>query len=572
MNGPDWREHTQHQDNPGTYASTSQPWPGNTQNQDNPWHFASQAPQSWPGNPYNPGQSAQAPQAWPGNAGQHAPQASQYWPQSSWYPHPQQYFVQPPSVGAQRSHSLLLTQNPQAEASVEEPPFVAVNPWGPSRRFGRSTRPSIAQPPLRPHTSAHGPIPQAPQILLPPIPIPSFPWARQVTGGETGRLSHHTAQRPPYAPGSATNAMVLFNPSNADEGRSSQQLITAGGTAEQQDSVPHLPLIGLPRPADPGDDSGSAKSSQQSITDGRDAAAAEEQNPQIRPPHLTEPGGDSGSVRSSRSSSSLKGERISGPEGLGPNSSSLSTPRPHGESTHSGTPPHSTHSPTIPPRVPAADVPSETAPVAEAPAVVPPAPNEPQLFPATGAPPQPFVPFVPDDPVQPQLQMPHIPPHTPPSFPASFTPPPGFVPQTFVPVDGGLPTPVTNPTRRSRRNFVLSLQDAVIVAFLRLAQKLYLNFLLRIPSLYFSRVTRIFEDAQVTLPEIRRMALDEWNSKEKTKKAHMFFAQHDPTVLPRSLLTFRSSWEGFIDSLMREWKTFNIISVLLLSSTRPRIR
>ncbi|KAJ7769068.1 hypothetical protein DFH07DRAFT_715511, partial [Mycena maculata] len=32
-----------------------------------------------------------------------------------------------------------------------------------------------------------------------------------------------------------------------------------------------------------------------------------------------------------------------------------------------------------------------------------------------------------------------------------------------------------------------------------------------------------------------------------------------------SLLNFRSSWEGFIDSLMREWKTLNIISVLLLS-------
>ncbi|KAF9564920.1 hypothetical protein CPC08DRAFT_615003, partial [Agrocybe pediades] len=28
----------------------------------------------------------------------------------------------------------------------------------------------------------------------------------------------------------------------------------------------------------------------------------------------------------------------------------------------------------------------------------------------------------------------------------------------------------------------------------------------------------------------------------------------------------RSTWEYFIDSLMREWKTFNIISVLLLSA------
>ncbi|KAJ6485237.1 hypothetical protein DFH09DRAFT_803884, partial [Mycena vulgaris] len=98
------------------------------------------------------------------------------------------------------------------------------------------------------------------------------------------------------------------------------------------------------------------------------------------------------------------------------------------------------------------------------------------------------------------------------------------------------------------------------------ARQLYLHFLLRIPSLYFSRVARIFEDAQFSLPEIKRMALDEWNSKELAKGAHMFLAHQDREQLPRSLLNFRSSWEGFIDSLMREWKTLNIISVLLLSA------
>ncbi|KAJ7435436.1 hypothetical protein FB451DRAFT_951662, partial [Mycena latifolia] len=99
-----------------------------------------------------------------------------------------------------------------------------------------------------------------------------------------------------------------------------------------------------------------------------------------------------------------------------------------------------------------------------------------------------------------------------------------------------------------------------------LTRQLYLHFLLRMPSLYFSRVARIFEDAQFSLPEIKRMALDEWNSQGKTNRPHMFLAHPDSTVLPQSLLTFRSSWEGFIDSLMREWKTFNIISVLLLSA------
>ncbi|KAH6916458.1 hypothetical protein BKA70DRAFT_1092400 [Coprinopsis sp. MPI-PUGE-AT-0042] len=30
--------------------------------------------------------------------------------------------------------------------------------------------------------------------------------------------------------------------------------------------------------------------------------------------------------------------------------------------------------------------------------------------------------------------------------------------------------------------------------------------------------------------------------------------------------SLKPTWEGFIDSVMREWKTFNIISVLLLSA------
>ncbi|KAJ7233043.1 hypothetical protein C8J57DRAFT_960632, partial [Mycena rebaudengoi] len=95
-------------------------------------------------------------------------------------------------------------------------------------------------------------------------------------------------------------------------------------------------------------------------------------------------------------------------------------------------------------------------------------------------------------------------------------------------------------------------------------RQVYLHLLLRIPSLYFSRVTRVFEDAQLSLPDIKRMArarADQWTSKDA---AHFFSVQAD--MLPPSLLNFRSSWETFIDSLMREWKTLNIISVLLLSA------
>ncbi|KAJ6616982.1 hypothetical protein B0H10DRAFT_1346548 [Mycena sp. CBHHK59/15] len=140
---------------------------------------------------------------------------------------------------------------------------------------------------------------------------------------------------------------------------------------------------------------------------------------------------------------------------------------------------------------------------------------------------------------------------------------------TDLPPSEGLPVPATS-KKASRLNIYLALQTVVLIAcafvFDSAPRRLYLHFLLRIPSLYFSRVARIFEDAQLSLPDIKRMAratADQWNTKESPT---MFLAHHDQMMLPRSLLNFRSSWEGFIDSLMREWKTLNIISVLLLSA------
>lgn len=38
-----------------------------------------------------------------------------------------------------------------------------------------------------------------------------------------------------------------------------------------------------------------------------------------------------------------------------------------------------------------------------------------------------------------------------------------------------------------------------------------------------------------------------------------------PAVSP-TLARFKNSWEEFIDSLLREWKTLNVVSALLLSS------
>ncbi|KAJ7132407.1 hypothetical protein C8R44DRAFT_612552, partial [Mycena epipterygia] len=113
---------------------------------------------------------------------------------------------------------------------------------------------------------------------------------------------------------------------------------------------------------------------------------------------------------------------------------------------------------------------------------------------------------------------------------------------------------------------------AFFFLFETIPRQLYLHFLLRIPSLYFTRVSRIFEDARLSLPDIKRMArarAEQWNPAENPAWPAQFLSIQPPdqtAPLPRSLLVFRSTWENFIDSLMREWKTLNIISVLLMSA------
>ncbi|KAJ6616984.1 hypothetical protein B0H10DRAFT_2386940 [Mycena sp. CBHHK59/15] len=95
--------------------------------------------------------------------------------------------------------------------------------------------------------------------------------------------------------------------------------------------------------------------------------------------------------------------------------------------------------------------------------------------------------------------------------------------------------------------------------------------LLRIPALYYSRVHRIVQYAQLSNPEIERMALasaEQWDSQHPTGLRQFTSLSWSSTnaTLPQSLINFRSTWERFIGSLLHEWKTLNIISVLLLSA------
>jgi len=108
-------------------------------------------------------------------------------------------------------------------------------------------------------------------------------------------------------------------------------------------------------------------------------------------------------------------------------------------------------------------------------------------------------------------------------------------------------------------------------AFDTLPRQLYLHSQLRLPSLYFSRVARIFEDAEVSRPEIQRIidaceGVGTEDVQGRTRTVRLPFPEEwvPPNVSP-ALARFKRSWEGFVDSLVREWKTLNVVSALLLS-------
>ena len=78
-------------------------------------------------------------------------------------------------------------------------------------------------------------------------------------------------------------------------------------------------------------------------------------------------------------------------------------------------------------------------------------------------------------------------------------------------------------------------------------RQIYRHILLRIPSMYFSRVSRVFRTARIREGEFQNL--------QKT-------GELDETPQMRR---FRDLWVDFIDQLIKEWKTLNVISALLLS-------
>ncbi|KAJ7056080.1 hypothetical protein C8F01DRAFT_993448 [Mycena amicta] len=126
-----------------------------------------------------------------------------------------------------------------------------------------------------------------------------------------------------------------------------------------------------------------------------------------------------------------------------------------------------------------------------------------------------------------------------------------------------LPFPTTTPSSSE-----VSSAVAFSELLLELIRQLYFFALLRIPSLYFMRVSRLIEDANVSLPDILQMSAQRAADPASNGNMYTFTVLNyaSPSALPPHILQFRTTWNSFIDNLMREWKTQNVVSGLLLSA------
>ncbi|KAI0637519.1 hypothetical protein C8Q77DRAFT_1153253 [Trametes polyzona] len=116
---------------------------------------------------------------------------------------------------------------------------------------------------------------------------------------------------------------------------------------------------------------------------------------------------------------------------------------------------------------------------------------------------------------------------------------------------------------------------------------MYLWFLLWLPALYWHRVARVFEDAEVSKPEMQRLidacgdfthdpsvdaaiatgfATPTGGYKSPPVAGMPYPEEWTPPVVSPALARFKNSWEFFVDTLMREWKTFNLVSALLCTT------
>lgn len=169
-------------------------------------------------------------------------------------------------------------------------------------------------------------------------------------------------------------------------------------------------------------------------------------------------------------------------------------------------------------------------------------------------------------PIQPSTYYPEpIEPHFPPApvidfDPARHQPPPFPSPQPIFPLAHEYTVP---PSQVHQPQMIITE-----FVFDSIPHQVYSTVaFLQIPTFYQMRVFRAFEDVEISIPEIRGAMLDitqqklEGDNPVKTRPRRPS-SKSDAKKFKKLL----EAWKEFVETVVKEWETFNIISALLLSA------
>ncbi|KAL1697104.1 hypothetical protein GGG16DRAFT_33192, partial [Schizophyllum commune] len=126
--------------------------------------------------------------------------------------------------------------------------------------------------------------------------------------------------------------------------------------------------------------------------------------------------------------------------------------------------------------------------------------------------------------------------------------------------------PVPSSAATAQRNAWTNGQVNMAISFrfitFTLPVFIYHLLLFQMPRLYFGRVARVLSDAGMTMDDLD--LLGDTSNYSDAEPAAPHLSQGSLDEHQQTLQRFRASWTLLINNLSREWKTQNIISVLLL--------
>ncbi|RDB16437.1 hypothetical protein Hypma_002758 [Hypsizygus marmoreus] len=128
------------------------------------------------------------------------------------------------------------------------------------------------------------------------------------------------------------------------------------------------------------------------------------------------------------------------------------------------------------------------------------------------------------------------------------------------------PSPHTNGASTHKQSFnAKSFGNDLAIKLDNGLRQIYHSIFLRIPMFYFTRVTRIFKEARLSADDLTKKVIDSLVV-QQTPGQRLHANAYFVDINDSRVSSLKTLWESFIDALMREWKTINIISVLLLSA------